>query len=873
MRISAPQVIEPPPKKSHRNRIRRRPVAIWLRRFLAPLLSTALMLVIGLPQSYCGEHASVGILRGLTTAANPQGQPLIIGGVRLKLTRTTAGSTVLNAFSDNTGAYEFPDLQPGTYTFEASLQGFSTVVKTVTISAGQRVVLNIEMDLEKIRQQVEVRGTASSVSEQSSSPPATMTSQQLRTLPVPPERFMNVLPLVPGVIRTLNGKFNFKGETENQGMLLVDGTQMVDPITGSFAINIPVDAIQNVNVYKAPDDAEYGSFSGGLTSVQTKPPQERWNYSLHDFLPGLRGRSGHLVGISDAIPRLVFGGPLMKGKINFSENFQYEINKVPIRGLAWPHNETKTQGFDSFTTIQAILSPQHLLTGTVNVFPLRKQFADINALVPQTASSNYEQRGFSISAADSYQFTSGALLTTAFTYIKFDGYAHGQGPADMGITPDGWSGNFFNSWTRFGDEEQALPVFELPEMQWYGRHDFKVGVDFVRRSYTGTSRSRPVRLLREDGTPAGSIDFSRGGSLAGKDTDISEFAQDHWSFGKGVALDLGLRLTTQSRGRSAAVAPRAGLVYSPGSDSKTIFRTGGGLFYDRIPLLATDFTENPTRTLSFFDANGVMTVAPITLTNAYLRSESSQPRVRGGTIDLGTSPRNFAWKFEVDRELDSHIVLLASYLYSETHHQFVVTPLTTRAGAGYLALMPSGGSHYREFEVGARYHPNHRDVLNVSYVNSRVRGDLNTLANIFVPFEVPVIRPNVVSNLNSDIPNRLVAWGIFHLPLGFTFSPVVDVHTGFRYSNVDVLQNYVGTPNSQHFPTYLSFDWKVSRDFSLPFFLKNLIHSKVGLGIYYTDFTDRRNPLQVFNNTASPNFGQFVGFQHRLAGFVIDIDK
>ena len=52
----------------------------------------------------------------------------------------------------------------------------------------------------------------------------------------------------------------------------------------------------------------------------------------------------------------------------------------------------------------------------------------------------------------------------------------------------------------------------------------------------------------------------------------------------------------------------------------------------------------------------------------------------------------------------------------------------------------------------------------MSYVRSRARGDLNTLADVFVPFEQPVIRPNVSGTLAQDVPNRVVGWGIFALP-------------------------------------------------------------------------------------------------------------
>jgi Carboxypeptidase regulatory-like domain len=841
--------------------------------FLLSLLITVFVLGLGMAPTYGAQNDSSAILRGVTSVPNTAGQPLMIGGVQMVLSGTSSSSAPLTTFSDSTGAYEFPDLQPGGYTLKATLEGFQAVSKTVSVGTGETVVENIGLELEEVRQQVEVHASAPGISQQSSSPPATITGGQLMALPVAPQNFKNVLPLVPGVIRTPDKKLHFKGETENQGMMLVDGTQMVDPITGSFAIKIPVDAIETLKVYDDPADAQFGSFSGGLTSVRTKPPEGRWNYSLHDFLPGIRGRSGHIVGISDDIPRLVFGGPIINDKLNFSENFQYEINKEPVRGLAWPHNETKTQGFDSFTIFQAILSPQHLLTVKVNVFPLRTQFADINALVPQTASSDFGERGVWISGGDSYQFNSGALLATQFTYLKFDGYAHGQGPVNMVITPDGWGGNFFNSWTRFGDEEEALPVFEFPAKQWYGRHSLKVGLEFTRRSFTGDSQSHPVRILRENGTLAEQIDFAGGNALAGEDTEVTEFAQDHWSFGERTALDLGLRMTSQSRGRSAALAPRAGLVYSPGLDGKTVIRVGGGIFYDRIPLLGTDFTQNPVRTLNFYGLNGASTGAPLVLPNIYLRTGNGQPAVLGAN-DLGTSPRNFSWDFEVDREVSRRLEIQAKYLFSETHQEFVVSPVNSLAGnSPTLALMPTGGSHYHAIEAIARYRPNAREVLNISYVHSRARGDLNTLTDIYVPFEAPVIRPDAVSYLNSDIPNRVVAWGVFDLPWwGLRFSPVVDVHSGFPYSNIDTFQNYAGTPNAERFPAFASFDWKVSRVFHLPVpIFKSLRQDAFRFGIYYTNFLNHSNPLEIFNNVTSPNFGQFVGFQHRVAGFVVDL--
>jgi outer membrane receptor protein involved in Fe transport len=137
-----------------------------------------------------------------------------------------------------------------------------------------------------------------------------------------------------------------------------------------------------------------------------------------------------------------------------------------------------------------------------------------------------------------------------------------------------------------------------------GRHELKVGVEYTHRSYDGTSHSHPVQLLRQDGSLAERIDFQGGSRLKAQETEVAEFVQDHWMLNERLALDLGGRLSSQSIGRSAAFAPRAGLAYSPGEDRKTIIRAGAGLFFDRVPLMAADFLDNPTRVANFYDETG-----------------------------------------------------------------------------------------------------------------------------------------------------------------------------------------------------------------------------------------------------------------------------
>ena len=517
------------------------------------------------------------------------------------------------------GTFEFTGLIPGSYQLTCAAVGYEPVAQNeIPVTETQAPTLQVTLPAEVIvRQKVEVTAQAPKATLETTAPPAIISSQQLRSLPLVQQKFKAALPLIPGVVRTPDGRIAIKGAIENQGTLLVDSAETVDPVTGSFSIDVPIDAVESVDVFKSAYQAEYGRFSGGLTTVQTKAPSNRWDFELNDFIPTPRIRSGQVVGIQDDTPRIYFTGPLWKDKLTFSESFMYEFSRQPVRGLAWPNNETRKQGFESFTDFFFVFSPQHLTSLNVKLFPVRRQFDNINSLIPQTASADYGQSGYSLGAHDHYLFTGGGILTTLVQFTQFDSYSHGQGPQDMLVTPNGWLGNFFNAWTRSSAQQQIQQSYQFARREWHGRHAFKAGGDIVHRSYSGTSHSQPVQLLRTDGSLAEQIDFAPAGQLSAQDTELAGFVADHWAFNDHLALDYGLRLSGQTLGESAAISPRLGFVISPGQRGRTIFRGGVGVFYDRLPLLAGDFTQNPTRQVTLFDTQGVPLGPPVVYRNFY----------------------------------------------------------------------------------------------------------------------------------------------------------------------------------------------------------------------------------------------------------------
>ncbi len=828
----------------------------------------ALLSVLGIQLAARGALPETQVLRG--DVRDDKNAP--IEGAVCTLLGPTLPEQGRPITTNEHGEFEFTGLIPGSYQLTCAAVGYEPVAQNdIQISETQAPTLQVTLPTEVIiRQRVEVSAQAPKATTQTSLPPAIIHSQELRTLPLVEQRFKAALPLVPGVVRTPDGRIAIKGAIENQGTLLINSAETVDPVTGSFSIEVPIDAVESVNVFKSAYQAEYGRFSGGLTTVETKAPLNHWNFELNDFLPTPRILNGHVLGIQDDEPRLSFTGPLWKDKLTFSESLTYIFSRQPVRGLPHPNNETKKQGVNSYTDFYMVFSPQHLTSINLIVFPLRRQYDNINSLVPQTASADYGQSGYSLGGNDRYLFKAGGILTTLVQLTQFDSYSHGQGPLDMLVTPNGYAGNFFNAWTRTSAQQEIQQSYQFAHKQWHGRHDVKVGGDLVHRSYTGISRSRPVELLRADGSLAEQIDFAPAGHLTTQDTEIGPFAEDHWAFNDHLALDYGLRLSGQTLGETAAVSPRSGLVYTPGKQGKTIFRAGVGVFYDRLPLLAGDFTQNPTREVTLFNPQGVVLGPPIVYQNFYERfKENGQVVVPSGE-ELGSTPYNTTWNVEFDQELRPGVIARLSYLSSRTFNQFTVNPEALSPTNAVLLLSNLGATRYHELETTLRVRHSEKADINISYVNSLARGDLNTLSSVYVPYEQPVIRPNFFGTLPTNVPQRVVTWGRFKIPQKITLSPIVDVHSGFPYSAIDELQNYVGPPNSLRFPTFFSLDVQGTKDFRVPY-LPWLKNHTVRAEMRVFNVTNHGNFRDVYNNVASPYFGNFTGFLHRSYELSLDI--
>jgi|GEM_PF-3390537 len=253
----------------------------------------------------------------LMTVHDEAGQP--VGNVEAHLKRK--GVDVRRAVTNEQGEFVFPGLAAGEYELTTSKPGFEPLAQSVIIDP-HKTTTEIEFTLipklERI-DRVEVQASASVEAEQTSSTGTTLRPEEMKLLPSRPATVTDTLPLVPGVVRGSDGEIKIEGSGEQRSALVVNSTDVTDPTTGRFGLSVPVDSVESIDVYKTPFLAEYGRFTSGVVSVETRRGGERWHFELNDPLPGVRIFSWHLRGLRDSTPRIAFGGPLLKNRLYFHE--------------------------------------------------------------------------------------------------------------------------------------------------------------------------------------------------------------------------------------------------------------------------------------------------------------------------------------------------------------------------------------------------------------------------------------------------------------------------------------------------------------------------------------------------------------------------
>lgn len=789
------------------------------------------------------------------------------------------GRTLSDRTASN-GKAGFTLPRPGTYTVSASKDGYTRLSRELVVTIGDRVTIEFVLSPNLVQDQTLV--VSAGADPVSATTANSAVGAEIRAAPERPATLRDALPLIPGVVRTVEGKLVISDAAEHRNSLLVDSLDATDAATGNFGITVPIDSVVAFNVYKSPFLAEFGRFTSGVVAVETRGGGDSWHWELNDPTPELRILSGHIRGIRGFTPRLSFNGPLVAKHLYISESIEYGYKRTPVRTLSFPANEDKRQWWNTLSRLDYVASGSQLLTFKLHVAPQRQMFYGLGFYNPQPVTPNYE--GHEGMADLSHKINiAGGLLESAVSISQVYARVAGQGDAALVMTPTGNQGNYFMRQDRRAQKLEWLENWTPKPAGTRLKHQLKAGSSVLRALARGRYDAQAVSITGTRQELLESIRFTNRSGYRTSDWETGLYVHDHWILSSSLSIDTGIRFERQQITGASRLAPRAGVAWSPFSRSSTVLRAGTGWFYDRVPLNVFSFDSYPERTIVDYAPSGEIIGGPLTYENVLGTMHSGRALVFGPVQPGNFAPRSFVWKVELEQTLSHAVLVRAAYWQTRARELIVLGPVTGERAL--LELNSEGRSESRHFELISRISMPRSRKLFLSYVHSQTQSNLNDSSDFLGNYPYPLVRPDVFTTATANIPHRFLAWGVIPLtePLrkgasklfppslallqwsrGWLAAPVVEYRTGFPYARVDERQNYAGIPNTVRFPAFFSLDLRLAKSFT--------VGKEHAAQISFSAFnlTNHWNPEAVRRNTADPQLGEFLGQRPRR--FRIDFD-
>jgi hypothetical protein len=783
-----------------------------------------------------------------------------IPNVKVLLKSSLLPNGTVETFSDEEGNYIFRDLIAGDYTVTVDLNSFEKKdlelnEQKVSVPFGATIDWNIILRPKAVSANVDVAPDQDQINRTESNIASQISTKELRNVPLANEKFQDALPLLPGVVRAADGTLNIKGARANQSGVLVSSLNVTDPVTGTSAIDLPLEAVESLQVFSNPFSSEYGRFTGAVTTIETRSGTNDWKYLLTNWLVRPRFREGKFYGVQSATPRIAVGGPIVKDKLFFFQSFEYRFVRTEVTSLPLANRDQKLESFDSFTRVDWNINEKNRLTVSFSLFPQKREFFNLNTFNPLETTANFHQRGWFFAINEQSAFNGGSFLQSSISVKQFDADIFPNNERPYIITPQKNFGGWFNRQSRDSRRIEWLEIYNFKPL---GKHSLKIGLNIAHTTFDGTDVSKPVRILRKDGSGYQLIEFIGNGNLKRNNTESSVFIQDKFSATKWLTFDFGLRFDRDSIGKENNFAPRFGFALLPFKDEKTVVRGGVGLFYDKIPLGIGVFNQYQSLRVTSL----LPLVPPFDISRLFI-----------STIENNDyeNPYSVAGNIQLDHEFTKRFLLRVGYEERHSRKDFILEPIIRGLNDSQLLLKNNGTSRYREFQILGRFRFQEKRNLYLAYIRSKAEGDLNDFNSYFGNTRNPIIRKNEFSIQPFDAPHRLLFWGDISLPKGITFTPVVDWRSGFPFSFVNERQDFVSPRNlAGRFPRFFSLDLQVTKEYTIKVPQWKFIPQKFRgkkypgrFGVKLFNITSHFNPRDFQNNIDAVDFGTFYNSPRR----------
>ncbi|HYR87127.1 MAG TPA: TonB-dependent receptor [Terriglobia bacterium] len=306
------------------------------------ILATVGLLCLLVSINICSQtiNATLGGTVGDATGA-------LIPGVTI--TATNTGTGIVNTLVTNeSGAYNFASLQPGTYKVTAELPGFQTQSYTdVQLGGAQQVRLNFILQVGGVAQNVEVTIAADTLLATSSNSIGTILPEyKLRDLPAQSRNIFDLVRTTPGVQSSNNTIGIMAGGRLGDVNATRDGVNVNDGRYENGAWSViysSPDSVEEVKIIVAPVDAETSRGSGQVSMV-TRSGTNQFRGSVfwanHNSALDANSWFNNFNGVGKSYDNrnqygARLGGPVIKNKTFFFALFegQRDVKKSQAAGV------------------------------------------------------------------------------------------------------------------------------------------------------------------------------------------------------------------------------------------------------------------------------------------------------------------------------------------------------------------------------------------------------------------------------------------------------------------------------------------------------------------------------------------------------------
>lgn len=790
-----------------------------------------LFLLLGLSPQILAQSAP----RLIVTVIDENGVPVASAQVILVQTAT---QTVIKGETDLGGRREFINLTPGNYRLRVEKEGFYVLIlNDVRVGETETVGATINHEQE-VRETINVTSSPPAIDQTKTAAGDNLNSREIINIPYSTSRdFRNILRYFPGVVQDPTGQVHVNGSASNQILSQLDGFNISHPASGLLGIRLSPDALRSIEVQGSRYSAEYGKGSGGVLSLNTAMGDDRYRFSVTDFVPSFQTRKG--VNINGWTPRAVFSGPLRKGRAWFFNAIDGEYNLDIIDELPSGADRSQAWRVNNLIKTQVNLSPTNILTAGLLINYFHSDHNGLSRFSPLETTREFEQSAYVLTVKDQSYLSNGLLVELGFGVNQFNNDQRPLGSLPYVIRPEVTSGNFFRTTELSARRYQLISNVILPSMQWRGQHELKVGMELERNTYRQYQDRRSYTILRADDSLAREVSFGGAPRSSKHNTTVSGFAQDRWAISNRWYSELGLRMDWDTIVREPLISPRISTNYLLRGDGETKVSAGIGLFYDATNIGMISRSREGRRFDLFYTRDGLTPVGPRVETS-FLADERQLK-----------APRSLNWSLGLEHKLPASIYLKVEFVEKRGSHGLTYVNWNIPVD-GRFELKSDQLNRYDGVSLSLRHTFKNTYQVYGSYTRSSTRSN----AVIDYAFDNPLFSPQTGGPLPWDTPNRFISWGWLPLVWGFDLLYALEWRDGFPFSLVNQDQQLVGAPNSQRFPEYFSLNVHAERRFQL-------LGLNLALRAGFNNVTNRENPSAVDNNVDSPNFMTFGGVQRR----------